>query len=180
MPPISGTVEDKIYEFSDRPGKKGSLFALAELALQKGSAKDVERCKVDDAFYDLKYRVEFWRAGIPLVLRHQDEIYKVWEVRFVDHIEEVRQELTTTPLAYEQKTVDGALAWVLLSRGAYHGKESYTQHSFRQLPDGRIQCGPPTVSKLEGMHTLSQHVEMVISNPTPPTALATEKQSRSG
>jgi hypothetical protein len=99
LPPISGTLKDKLYEFSDAVGKSVALYDLAEVALRKGLAKDVERCQVDSDCYDLKYRVEFWRAGTPLVLKHEGQTYKVWEVHFVDRIEEVRQGLTSTRLA---------------------------------------------------------------------------------
>jgi hypothetical protein len=162
VPPISGTLKDRLYEFSDAVGKSVALYDLTEVALRKGLAKDVERCQVDGDFYDLKYRVEFWRAGTPLVLKHEDQIYKVWEVHFVDRIEEVRQGLTSTPLAYEQKTVNGALARVLISKGFYQDKEFYSQQSFRTLPNGTIQVGPHTMSKIEGMHTVSHAVEMLV------------------
>jgi hypothetical protein len=160
LPPISGTLKERLYEFSDVVGKSVALYDLAEVALKKGLAKDVERCQVDANFYDLKYRVEFWRSGTPLVLKHEDQIYKVWEVYFVDRTEEVRQGLSSTPLAYQQESVNGALAWVLLSKGVYQGKEFYSQQSFRTSPNGAIQVGPHTMSKIEGMHSLSHAVEM--------------------
>jgi hypothetical protein len=162
VPPISFLLDDKVFEFPDFAGKKVSLHTLAEASLRKGWAMDVVRYPVDSELYDLKYRVEFGAAGRPLLLKHEDQTYSVREAYFVDRMEEVHQGLTSTPLAYEQKTVDGLLALVLLSKGSYHGKEFYTQQSFLKLPNGRFQPGPPAMSKIEGMHTVSHFVEMLV------------------
>ena len=162
LPPVSFVLDDKVFEFPARPGTKVSLQWLAEVSLMKGLVKDVERRPVDRDFYDLKYRVEFAAAGAPLLLQHEGQTYTVSEVFFVDRIEEVHQGMISTPLAYEQKTIDGALALVLFSKGFYHGKEFYTQQSFLKLPNGRFKPGPPAMSKIEGMRTITQHVEMVV------------------
>lgn len=167
VPPIAPILKDEIFEFPEG-GKKASLYSLADVALNTGLAKDVQREQVDTEFYDLRYRVDFGALGKPLLLKHEGQTYSVHEVFFTDRIEEVHPSLTTTPLAYEQKTINGALAWVLLSKGSYRGKEFYMQQSFRRLPDGSIQSGSCEMSKIEGMHYVSSAVQMIVSA-RPPT-----------
>jgi hypothetical protein len=162
VPPVSFIVKDKVFEFSARPGIKVSLQWLAEVSLMKGLAKDIERCPVNAVFHDLKYRVEFAAARVPLLLHHEAQTYTVSEVLFVDRIEEVHQGMTSTPLAYEQRNIDGALAFVLFSKGLYHGNKFYTQQPFLKLPNGRFQPGRSAMSKIEGMHTISEFVEMLV------------------
>jgi hypothetical protein len=153
MPSGTFLVKDEIFEFPEN-GRKISLDSLGTLSLRRGLAKDVQRCRVDDALHDLNYKVQLGTAGRPLLLTHQGQRYFVEEVLFTDRMEEVHQGLDPTPLAYEQMSINGVLAWVLLSKGSYHGKEFYTQQSFRQLPNGRIEIGGSTMSKIEGMHSV--------------------------
>jgi len=159
-------VNAEIFEI---PGnlKKVSLDSLASFALRRGYAKDIQRHQVDDVFHDLTYKVPFCAAGQPLLLNHEGRTYFVEEVFFSDRIEEVHQGLQSVPLAYEQTGINGALAWVLLGKGFYRGKEFYTQHSFRQLPNGRVQVGRSTMSKIEGMRNTEFFSEVVTSAPVP-------------
>ena len=164
MPPRAGTVEEKMFEFPEG-GNKVSLEDLASFALKRGLARDVHRHRVDDKFYDLKYRLEFCAAGQPLLFKENSETYSIWEVQVTDRIEEVSQSLDTTPLAYEQKNIDGALVYVLFGKGSYQGKDFYTQQPFKVLSDGRIQPGPPTMSKMEGLKKGEIFAEFLVSVP---------------
>jgi len=161
LPTKAGTVDEKMFEFVEG-GKKVSLDDLATFALRKGLAKDLQRHPVDNEFYDLKYRLEFGAAGQPLLLKETDQTYSVWEVHITDRMEDVHQSLDTTPLAYEQKNENGTLVYVLLGRGSYRGKEFYTQQPFRLLPDGTIQPGPATMSKMEGHKNETLFVEFLV------------------
>jgi len=161
LPTKAGTVGEKMFELVDG-GDKVSLDDLATFALRKGVAKDVQRQSVDDAFYDLNYRLEFGAAGQRLVFKEVEQTFSVWEVQVTDRMEEVHQSLDTTPLAYEQKSENGTLVYILFGRGSYHGKEFYTQQPFRVLPNGRIQPGPATMSKMEGHKNETLIVEFVI------------------
>lgn len=161
MPCIPLTCDAKVFERSNS-GEKVALFSLADEAMKSGSAKEVTRFQVDRDRFELRYRVEFGAAGLSLLLRQGDQTYSVWEVYYVDLIEEVHQALDSTPLAYEQKNINGALAWVLFGKGSYQGKDFYTQQPFSKLPNGRIQPGPSTISKLEGCSTISSFVEIIV------------------
>jgi hypothetical protein len=162
LPPCSFSIDDKVFEFPDRPGTRVSMQWLADVSLLRGLIKDFQRYAVGGDCFDLKYRVEFGTGGVPLRLMHEDQTYAVSEVSFVDRVEEIHQEMIPTPLAYAQTTVNGALAFVLLSKGFYHGKEFYTQQPFLKLPNGGFLPGRPAMSKIEGMHTISEFVEMVV------------------
>ena len=162
LPARAGTVEEKSFEFPEG-GKKVSLDDLASFALKRGLARDVQRHRVDDEFHDLTYRLEFGAAGQALLLKEGNQTYSVWEVQITDRIENVSQGLETVPLAYEQKNIDGALVYVLFGKGSYQGKDFYTQHPFKVLPDGRIQPGPGTMSKMEGHKKAEMFTEFLIS-----------------
>lgn len=161
LPTKAGTVDAKVFEFAEG-GKKVSLDELATFALRKGLAKDTHRNSVDDKFYDLKYRLEFGAAGQPLLLKEGGQTYSVWGVEVTDRMEDVHQSLDTRPLAYEQRNENGTLVYVLFGRGSYGGKEFYSQQPFRILPDGRIQPGPATMSKMEGHKNEALFVEFLV------------------
>lgn len=175
MPNTVGTVGDDVFEFPEG-GPKVSLQSLATHALRRGLAKDVQRCPVDDKFFDLKYRVEFAAAGTPLLFRQNAETYTVWEANFSDRIEEVHQSLESTPLAYEQRNVNGELAFVLFGKGSYEGKNFYTQQSFLKQQDGSFRPGPPTMSKMEGLVNEALFVELIM----PTKAIVPAKRNTDG
>lgn len=161
LPTKAGTVEEKMFELAEG-GKKISLEDLATFALRKGLAKDIQRHSVDNEFYDLKYRLEFGAAGQPLLFKEGDQTYSVWEVQVTDRMEDVDQSLDTRPLAYEQKNENGTLVYILFGKGSYRGKDFYTQQPFKVLPNGRIQPGPPTMSKMEGHRNEVLSVEFMV------------------
>jgi len=163
MPGFTCSCNDKLFEH--RIGaEKMDLFSLGETALSDGTAKNMLRRCVGINRYQLTFRVEFGSMAQPLLLRIGDNTHEVKEVHFCDLVEEVQQTLKSTPLAYEQKSVDGALGWVLLSKGSYGGREFYVQQPFMRLPDGTAMLGPPTYSQMAGVLTLSFHSEIIGSN----------------
>ena len=119
-------------------------------------AKDVERRQVNNDFFDLNYRVEFGAAGRLLLLREEDQDHFVREAYITDLIEEVYQSLVSIPLAYEQKDLDGALAFVLFGQGSYRGRDFYTQQSFLRLPNGSIRPGGLRLAKWRVIRSTQQ------------------------
>jgi len=97
-----------------------------------------------------------------LRLKEKGEMYSVWGVQYADRVEEVHQALESTPLAYEQKNVDGELVLVLFGKGSYEGKEFYTQQPFLRQRGGSFRPGPPTMSKMEGHVSEAILVEMIV------------------
>jgi ribosomal protein L19 len=153
--------DDKLFE-SPLSEENLDLYSLAERALVDGTAKDVRRRNILSDRFEKTFRVEFSTAGKPLILKRGERMHSVLEVRFCDLVEEFQQVLTSTPLAYEQRNINGALGWVLFSRGTYRGEEFYTQQSFLKLSDGTAQVGPVTISKMSGVAQLSLSTEIMI------------------
>jgi hypothetical protein len=162
LPMKAGTVEEKMFELSGGD-EKVSLDDLATFALRKGLAKDIQRHSVDNEFYDLKYRLEFGAARQPLLYKEGDQTYSVWEVQVTDRMEDVDQSLDTIPLAYEQKNENGTLVYILFGKGSYRGRDFYTQQPFKVLPNGTIQPGPATMSKMEGHRNEVLSVEFMVT-----------------
>jgi hypothetical protein len=160
-PAFVGSCDDKLFE-SPLSAEKLDLFSLAERALVDGTAKEVQRRNILAGRFERTFRVEFGTAGKPLIFRKDERVHSVLEVRFCDLVEEFRQVLTSTPLAYEQRNINGALGWVLLSKGTYRGQEFYTQQPFVKLSDGTAQVGPVTISKMVGVAQLSLSTEIMI------------------
>jgi len=75
-----------------------------------------------------------------------------------------RQILVSTPLAYEQRNLNGTLCFVLYGKGSYRGKEFYSQQPFLKLPDGTIRPGPPTISKMDCHTTETMSLLVMRSN----------------
>lgn len=157
---------DKVFEFSNRTGRRVSLFWLGDHALKNGQATDVGVRPTSENEKEIRYRVSLENLPYTLSLEEDGVIYRVSEVRFTDRIQMKRESLPRKILAYETQRRDGKIALILFGESSYEGQTFYCAQTLKLDADGRVIPLPFQISKIPGLSFSSVASEFLV--PTNP------------
>jgi len=152
-------ISDRIFRSEMYEGLR-SLSEIAELMLKRGAAKKLTSVRMGAGRYQESYLLDFEEVGNLTWLSHSDYLVPVSGARIVDTLERITRTLPIQILAYEQTDFNGALAWIVIAKGDYEGKEHHIRIPYVSKEGKPVWTGRIMSSKIPGLVYESEVIEI--------------------
>jgi hypothetical protein len=159
--PVANTLDDKVFEFSDKPETKFSLMWLADRTKKTRQAIHLGFRSIGDTDKEYFYRANFENLPYSLFCRANGKPYKVADVFFVDLMRKVRLTATKKILAYQTCKLNENLALILFFECLFEGELVYFAQTFVLNKNNSVTPLPIQMTKIPG-HTVTETVTLLV------------------